>query len=135
MKNLLALALSLCILTSAGCSGTKYNLASLAGLNVRDLEAAKDTGISKTFKMSHSEAFKNTVEILKTEKLTIFLSSEKRGYIVAMGFKEQVDTTRVGIFFDPVSETETKVTLSCLSSLALPKAEKIIFTGLSKIET
>lgn len=133
MKNFFILAVILTFLSSPGCASSKFNLSSLAGMNIADLEAAKSEGTSKTFDMTADIAFNETLKILKTEKLTVFRSSQKKGYIIAMGFNEQVDTTRVGIFFETVSETRTKITLSCLSSLALPKAEKIIFSGLSKV--
>jgi hypothetical protein len=132
MKNIIFLVLACSIFVSTGCSSSKYNLPSLAGLNIKDLEAVKDKGSAKTFNLSKDTAFSETINVLENEGLTVFQSSEKKGYIVAMGFKEQVDTTRVGIFFESVSDKKTKVTLSCLSSLALPKAEKIIFGGLSK---
>ena len=132
MKNLLFLSIALFLLVSAGFASSKYNLPALAGLNIRDLESAKDHGAARTFDMSRDDAFEKTIGILENERLTVFRSSKKKGYIVAMGFKEQVDTTRVGIFFEAISEASTKVTLSSLSSTALPKAEKIIFGGLSK---
>lgn len=131
MKNAIFLAIVLSVFMVSGCSGAKYNLTSLAGANIRDLEAAKSSGISRTFNMEISECFQKTMSVLKNENLTVFLSSEKRGYIVAMGLYEQVDTTRIGIFFEKLSDNSTKITLSSLSQTALPKAEKIIFGGLS----
>ncbi|HPN73388.1 MAG TPA: hypothetical protein PKZ41_05260 [Candidatus Omnitrophota bacterium] len=133
MKNLILLSAALLFLTAPGCASSKFNLASLAGMNISDLEAAKSSGPSKTFAMTAEKAFDETLTVLRNEKLTVFRSSRKKGYIVAMGFTEQVDTTRVGIFFDTEQDGKTRVTLSCLSSLALPKAEKIIFAGLSKV--
>ncbi|MFA6636676.1 MAG: hypothetical protein WCV56_06205 [Candidatus Omnitrophota bacterium] len=132
MKNTIILFIVMSALSVSGCSSSKYNLASLAGTNVRDLEAHKDSGITRTFNIPRGEAFDKTVSIVKNAGLTVFQRNPKKGYIVVMGFKEQVDTTRVGIFFEPASETATKITLSSLSSLVLPKAEKIIFEGLAK---
>ena len=132
MKNLLVLSLTLFVLTTPGCASSKYNLPALAGMNISDLESAKDKGLAKTFGMSLDTAFDETLNILKAEQLTVFRSSKKKGYIIAMGFKEQVDTTRVGIFFETISADKTKITISCLSLTALPKAEKIVFGGLSK---
>jgi hypothetical protein len=132
MKNTIILCLILSALSVSGCSSSKYNLASLAGTNIRDLEAHKDSGITRTFNIPREEAFDKTIAILGNSGLTVFQQNRKKGYIVVMGFKEQVDTTRVGIFFEPVSETSTKITLSSLSGTVLPKAEKIIFGGLEK---
>jgi hypothetical protein len=133
-NNILASILALSLLVAVGgCSTSKYNLASLAGLNVRDLEKAKEQGVERTFNFDLDTAFNETLKVLNSEGLTIYQSNLKKGYIVAMGFKEQVDTTRIGIFFEAGSENSTKIILSSLSSTALVKAEKIIFGGLSKV--
>lgn len=122
------------LLLFSGCaSPSRYPapLASIVGRNIRDLEEARTTGVSRTFEMPLDETFTKTLDILETEKLTVFMRSASKEYIVAMGFHRQIDTTRVGIFFDAIGEGSTKVTISSLSSTALPKAEKIIFEGLS----
>ncbi len=131
MKSTFIACLALISLTLSGCASTDYNLTSLAGINVRDLEAAKDQGRSRTFEMGYEDAFNRTIAVLEREKLTTFRSSKRKGYIVAMGFPEQIDTTRVGIFFDAVSENSTEITLSSLSGTAVSKAENIIFSGLA----
>ena len=131
MRNIFTLVLALSLITIAGCSSSKYNLASLAGTNMRDLESAKDQGAARTFDMSQNNAFEETLTVLNNNKLTVFQADPTKGYIVAMGINEQVNTTRIGIFFESVSTTKTKITLSSLSSLALAKAKKIIFGGLS----
>ncbi|MFH1665323.1 MAG: hypothetical protein ABIA77_04155, partial [Candidatus Omnitrophota bacterium] len=70
--------------------------------------------------------------IAKENKLTVYQSDKKAGYIVIMGFDKQVDTTRVGIFFDKVNDSRTKITLSSLSRSALSKASSIFFEGLQQ---
>jgi hypothetical protein len=131
MKLILIFFLAFYSMSLTGCAPSKYNLAALAGINVRDLEKARAEGVKQTFDISQKDAFERTIGILREEKLTVFQSDRKKGYIVAMGFKEQVDTTRVGIFFEEISDNSTEITLSTLSGTALPKAKKIIFGGLS----
>jgi len=94
--------------------------------NISDLERAKTTGTSKTFDGGISEVFDSMLSKLKENKITVYMSDKKKGYIVAIGFPKQTDTTRIGIFFDDAGG-KTKVTLSSLSSSALIKAEGILF--------
>ncbi|MDD5634301.1 MAG: hypothetical protein PHW46_03395 [Candidatus Omnitrophica bacterium] len=123
---------SLCIVAFAsGCvSSSKYNFASLIGYNMADLREAKDSGKIRTFSMSYDEAYEKVKAILAENDLFAFRASKKHGYIVAVNFQKQVNTTRVGIFFEKVSESETKITLSSLSSPTLEQAAGIIFSGL-----
>ncbi|MFC1480412.1 hypothetical protein ACFL5Y_03080 [Candidatus Omnitrophota bacterium] len=130
MKNITKTILPLVLASFlfAGCAS--YNLYSLAGTNIEDLEAARGQGKNKVFSLSYDTAFSKTTEILKNNGLIIFKSNRGKKYIVAMGFHKQTDTTRVGIFFDPLADGKTEITLSSLSSTALAKAVTIIFGGL-----
>jgi hypothetical protein len=125
-------ALLLTVILSGGCAHYSTDLNAFFGTGVRDLEKARAEGKEKVFPCSYDAAFEKVTEIMKKNKLTIYQSNKKEKYIVAMGFQKQIDTTRVGIFFEPVSDKETRITLSSLSSLALSKAEAIIFGDLGK---
>jgi uncharacterized lipoprotein len=126
MVMILILSFAVC---AAGCSST-YNMRSLAGINVRDLEQAKSSGKTQTFTAPYNETYDAVLRILEENGLTVYGESRKKRLIVAMGFKKQIDTTRVGIFFAPVSDSSTQVTLSSLSSATMEKAASIIFGGL-----
>ena len=67
---------------------------------------------------------------LENNGLKLHQVNEGKMYIVAMGFEKQVDTTRVGIFFEAEGDNKTRITLSSLSKNALSKAEKIVFDDL-----
>lgn len=134
MKKLSSVLLSLMVFSLSGCASGSFNLQSLAAINIADLENARSEGVNKTFPLSYNDAFSAMTQKLKENKLTIFRSNIKEGYIVAIGFPKQETTTRVGIFFENLSEKSTKITLSSLSSSALEKAEIILFGGLSKDE-
>ncbi|MBD3380127.1 MAG: hypothetical protein GF408_06675 [Candidatus Omnitrophica bacterium] len=115
-----------------GCANYSANMRSVLGTNISDLEKARSEGKTETFNLSYSEAFNKVRSILESNGQTIFEADMKKMVIVAMDFPRQVDTTRVGIFFEPVSETSTTITLSSLSSTALDKAASIIFPRLSR---
>jgi hypothetical protein len=93
----------------------------------RDLVKAKADGKVKVIALSYDEAFSKVLSILEANKLKIYQMDEKNGYIVAMGFPRQTNTTRVGIFFESEGDNKTRITLSSLSTTALIKAESIIF--------
>jgi hypothetical protein len=126
----LLLCLSLAVFLSGGCAS--FNFQSLAGINISDLEQARADGKVKVVPLPYDAAFDKVMDIVKKNGLTAFRYNKKRGFIVAIGFPKQETTTRVGIFFEPVDENSTKITLSSLSNTALAKAQSIIFGGLDQ---
>jgi hypothetical protein len=120
MKNLIKLLLLvfIAVFLATGCA------------SYYSLKQACATGRTEVFPYTYDTAFSKTKNVLKGNNLVIYRISKKSKFIVAMGFPRQVNTTRVGIFFEPLSDNETKITLSSLSSTALEKADKIIFGGL-----
>ena len=134
MKNIIITLLFVFVLVSlsAGCSYYSTDLKAFLGISIRDLEKARDHGNKQIFPMSFETAFGKVKEIIEVNNLTIYQINKKEGYIVAMGFPKQTNTTRVGIFLEPLSDNETEITLSSLSSTALEKATPIIFGGLER---
>ncbi len=124
--------LLLCAFVSAGCAHYSTNLGAITGTNIQDLEKARVDGKEKAVALSYDAAFDKVTDILQSNNLTIFEANKEKQYIVAMGFPKQIDTTRVGIFFEPQSDGGTKITLSSLSSTTLAKAEGIIFGELGE---
>jgi hypothetical protein len=126
-KTLVALCFLISIsLLTAGCGSTKYNLASLAGVNIRDLEAVRSEGVTRTLNLSYEDTYNKILEIAKKQKLTVYQSNLNKGYIILIGFPKQETTTRIGVFFDSISDDRTEITLSSLSSTCLITAEPII---------
>jgi len=125
-KIVLLLVLSSILITS-GCSHFHLNFRDFLGDSIKDLKRARSTGKVQIFDGSYSEVFSKITTKLEKKSIKIYLSNEKEGYIITMGFTKQVNTTRVGIFFEDEEDNKIKVTLSSLSEGALVKAEKIIF--------
>jgi len=131
MKNKLKIFLLL-IVTSfylCSCSSYKYNINALKGSNIQDLQQINN-GKEKIFSNNVDLLFDKTIQILKDNKLTIFKQDKKEQYIIAMNFHKQVNTTRVGIFFETIETNKTKIILKSLSSTANEKAAQIIFKNL-----
>lgn len=117
------LTLSLC---AGGCSSVKYGISSLAGVNIQDLEAVRSEGVTRTLNLPYEAAFNKVIDTAKKNKLKVYMSDINKGYIILIGFPKQETTTRVGVFFDSISDTRTEITLSSLSSTCLVTAEPII---------
>lgn|GEM_PF-869478 len=105
--------------------------ASLAGFNIKDLKrAASENGREKVFSMPYKTAFDKTIALLKAHHLEVYQNSIKNGCIVVVNFEKQVNTTRLGVFFESLDENKTKITLGSLSTGVLKKGEEIIFEEL-----
>jgi len=111
---------------SSGCASCPTVVYDVLGTSHADLEKARDVGITREFDMSLDQTFNRVLEILKEDDLIVFQKSERRDYIVAIGFPKQNNTTRVGIFFEGTGNNQTSITLSSLSSTALQKADTMI---------
>jgi hypothetical protein len=126
-KTIVALCFLISIsLLTAGCGSPKYNLAALAGVNIRDLEAVRSEGVTRTLNLSYEDTYNKILEIAKKQKLTVYQSDLNKGYIILIGFPKQETTTRIGVFFTSISDDRTEITLSSLSSTCLITAEPII---------
>jgi len=113
----------------SGCSSMPTAQDILA-INIDDLIDAKDSGISREVPLSYDAAYDKVTDIVRNQNLRIFRESRSRGYIVVINFPKQTNTTRVGIFFETVSNNNTEVTISSLSTTALEKANLMILEKL-----
>ncbi|MFH1837633.1 MAG: hypothetical protein ABH862_05935 [Candidatus Omnitrophota bacterium] len=109
----------------SGCC--RFDSCSLLGTNISDLKQARSEGKFKIFDGKISDVFDQVKTKLENNDLKIYQMNKKDGYMVIMGLNKQVDTTRVGIFFEDAGNDQTKVTLSSLSHSALVKIEKMLF--------
>ena len=64
--------------------------------------------------------------------LELFLQDKARRHIVVMGVPTSIDTTEVGIFFEPAGDGLTRVEISSLSTNAKTRAAELIFPELEK---
>jgi len=123
-------AVILLVLTFTLTSCASYNAWSLLGVNIEDIEKVRSEGKTTTVSLSYDEAFARITQIVKDNGLYILVSSKRKGYIIIIDLPQQTNTTRVGIFFESISDGGTKITLSSLSHSALARAEGIIFRNI-----
>jgi hypothetical protein len=115
------------IAASGGCASASYYGASLAGTNVRDLEDLKQGSPSKVYDMPYAKTFDLMMEKTQGNGLTEYMVNRQEGYIIAMGLERQVNTTRIGVFIERITQNTTQVILTSKSSTALDKAQLIYF--------
>ena len=77
----------------------------------------------------------NTVTEKPVEQIKyfeLFLKDSLKHHIVVIGIDGSVNTTEVGIFFEPVEDNAVKIEISSLSTLAKNKVAEIIFAEFDK---
>ena len=60
------------------------------------------------------------------------MKDPRQAYVIVMGVPGCVDTTEVGIFFDALSDHQTKIDVSSLSSRAKREVARIIFDEMAR---
>jgi hypothetical protein len=73
---------------------------------------------------------RKSIKVIKKQKWVIFQKDEIKGFIVVMGIHGNVNTTEVGIFFDELSDNQTRIEISSLSTTAKRKVAKGLFHDL-----
>jgi hypothetical protein len=68
--------------------------------------------------------------VVKRNHWVIFKKDEIKGYLVLMGVKGCVNTTEIGVFFDEISDNQSRIEISSLSTNAKRKVAKALFHGL-----
>lgn len=123
-----------CLCSSCSVLDTGEEFAkTIWGSSTRALEKARDNAITKTYDKSYWECVRNSLAVVGRKKWIIFKKDEIRGYMVLMGIKGSVNTTEVGVFFDELSDTQTRIEVSSLSTNAKRKVAKALFHELDII--
>ena len=121
---------SSCSTLNNGLDNTVEFGKTLWGSSTRALEKARDRAITKTYDKTYWDSVRHAIEVVGKQHWTIFKKDEVNGYIVVMGVKGCVNTTETGIFFDELSDTQTRIEVSSLSTNAKRKVSKALFHGL-----
>ncbi len=121
---------SSCISLDNGVDNSVEFAKTIWGSSTRALENARDTAITKTYDKSYWDCVRSALAVVKKKDWVIFKKDEIKGYMVVMGVKGCVNTTEIGIFFDELSDTQTRIEISSLSTNAKRKVAKGLFHGL-----
>ena len=120
---------SSCSLVDSGQEFAK----TLWGSSTRALERARDNAMTKTYDKPYWDCVHDAITVVRQKKWVIFKKDEIKGYMVLMGIKGAVNTTEVGVFFDELSDSQTRIEISSLSTNAKRKVAKALFHGLDII--
>ena len=124
--------LGLIILT--GCAQTSETAKVLWGSSTRALEKERNgNAATETFSCSFGECYEAVLKVAQEEEWAVFINDRAQRHMFIMGIKGSVDTTEVGIFFDPQSQSDTKIDITSLSSSARQKVSERLFSQLRKI--
>jgi len=102
----------------------------LWGSSTRALEVARDQAVTKTYDKSYWDCVRSSIAVAGKKKWVIFKKDEIQGYLVLMGVKGAVNTTEIGVFFYELSDTQTRIEVSSLSTAAKRKVARALFHGL-----
>ncbi|MDP2939056.1 MAG: hypothetical protein Q8O13_03095 [Candidatus Omnitrophota bacterium] len=127
-KKLLVTSLILTLI--CGCVRIKEASRIILGTSVSSLEKARINGKTQTFNYDYEKCYKKVLLILRQMNVYIYLHSLKERRIVAMNFEGANKTTEVGIFFEEITPSSTKVEISCLAPSVLENVSEKIFIAL-----
>ena len=126
---------------SSGCGPVVETGRVFWGTSIRSLEQARPDGKKKTFSCAVEECYRCVMQLtyrgkfkddVEGKPFKYFIEDPRRRYLVVMGVPGSVDTTEVGIFFEPKDDRQVMVNVASLSSYATIKASDIIFNALGE---
>ncbi len=103
---------------------------SIWGSSTRVLEQARNKAITTTYDKPYWDCMHSAIAVAGKKHWVIFNKNEIKGYMVVMGVKGCVNTTEIGIFFDKLSDNQTRIQITSLSTNAKRKVAKGLFHGL-----
>jgi hypothetical protein len=121
---------SSCTALNYGVDNTVEITKTIWGSSTRALEQARDNAITKTYDKPYWDCVRSSIAVAGKRKWVIFKKDEIKGYMVVMGVKGCVNTTEIGVFFDELSDAQTRIEISSLSTNAKRKVSKGLFHGL-----
>ena len=100
------------------------------GSSTRALERARDRAISRTYDKPYWDCVRSAIDIIGKKKWVMFKKDEIKGCLVVMGVKGCVNTTEIGVFFEELSDNQTRIEVSSLSTNAKRKVAQGLFHAL-----
>ncbi len=113
-----------------GCASFNEKCKKVWGSSIQHLEDVRQEGRSQDFGLSLDEAFLKVKKVIASMKADIYLENKEKGFLVAMNFKNHVDTTQAGIFFTSLDSSDIKIEVSSLSPRLVDEVSDKIFAEL-----
>jgi hypothetical protein len=121
---------SSCDTLNHGADNTVEVAKTIWGSSTRALEQARDNAITRNYDKPYWDCVRSAIAVVGKNHWVIFKKAEIKGYMVVMGVKGCVDTTEIGIFFDQLSDNQTRIEVASLSTNAKRKVARGLFHGL-----
>ena len=115
-----------------GCGHLQETGKVLWGSSIKALQEKRANAASQTYRCFLSECFDEILSFSEKEGLTVFIKDKDKNVIVVMGFPKTVDTTEIGIFFEPLQVKEIRVDVVSLSTKAQEMASDFFFKHLDQ---
>ena len=121
---------SSCAALQNGKDNTVEFTKTIWGSSTKALEKARDHAITKNYDKAYWDCMHTALAVMGKQKWVIFKKDEIKGIVVLMGVKGCVNTTEIGVFFDELSSTQTRIEITSLSTNAKRKVAKALFHGM-----
>lgn len=118
------------LVTLAGCAAITEGLKGFLGISTRQLEIGRQSAIVKNFPYDYFSCFTKTLDTLKGQNSYIY-KQNIRQKMIAIYLSEQ-DTTPVGIFFQEIDASHTRLEISSPSSSAKELIAQKLFSTLEE---
>lgn len=132
-RNFANLFLVLIVTLLYGCAQTTEFSKTIWGSSTRALEKARVNALVRIYDKPVARCYDEVIKAAEETKFKIFIDNKPKATVVLMGIKGAVDTTEVGIFFSELSDGQTKVYISSLSSNAKRIVADKIFAHLDEV--
>jgi len=122
----------LCCAATAGCAHLKEAGRCIWGTSVAHLERARADGRALDVTLGRDAAFETIEKILTDSGARVYLKARDKAYLAAMNFTGHVDTTQVGVFFEPRSEHATRIEVASLSPSLVDQVAQLLIAKLEQ---
>ncbi|MDD5655344.1 MAG: hypothetical protein WC478_04670 [Candidatus Omnitrophota bacterium] len=129
------LALSAVVLLSFslfGCSGFKEHMKGFMGISTREIEAGRQTAVTRTVDYDYGTTYKMTLEALKYLGSYVY-AGDMNKHMLAV-YRSETDTTPVGVYFTAMSASATRIEVSSPSTFTKNEVARRIFAQFEKKE-
>jgi len=113
-----------------GCGHLKEAGRRIWGSSIGHLERARADGKALDVALGRDAAFERVEAVLKESGAQVYLKDRDKAYLAAMGFTGHVDTTQVGVFFEPGPQDTTRIEVASLSPSLVDQVAELLINKL-----
>ncbi|MFA5116492.1 MAG: hypothetical protein WC486_04335 [Candidatus Omnitrophota bacterium] len=115
-----------------GCAGFKEHMKGFMGISTREIDAGRQTAVTRTVDYDYGTTYKMTLEVLKYLGSYVYAGDINKHMLAV--YRSEVDTTPVGVYFTAMSASTTKIEVSSPSTFTKNEVAQRIFAQFEKKE-